>query len=664
MFLTLSLHLERLFRTCPTLCAILGIVLFSFWTAWGTSFNFGLQGDDYWTLHQANHDWHFMNFDSHWITMAHRGYLCMFYAATHILLGKSAQMDHLFFFALRMGCAILLFLCLKKFFAPKIALLACFFFLSYPGAMECTTWNAAGAYWVVIAACLACTLLQLSNATPLIKALVPSVLIFISMHLYELPVPYFPILILTAYYSSLAHSGQLCWQQRGWNALREIIPSALSILFYMGLVIFWCKMHYSTPYWEARIDPSKLEPLFLKRAWMALTWGFDATIGPRFWSTAWGNFIAAIQSDALSLPMLATGAALLFPLALLFYRKGPEGAARIRPASRHMLLLGCAVIVLLAVTPLIAMNTMQGYMPERLTLLPVIGLSLLLAGLLTALPRMLKCIFIPCVCALVLFQSISFNSMLKQHETAWEYDQTISNAMLASHWRPQDGEEIHLSLPPHPFNGTFWQHGFSQLIGGHAHVSFEYYGNLLATRKHQKIELIARVRAGGNDVFGPVRSATAPKSYWFVDDSGDGLRVSRVGALAFVNAQGQVLESRQVAPRGLTLKQLAISTNDRWVTDRPIALHWVPLKALERPCVAITGHLHLNDPPFHAKMKHGAQVLAEMHVRKEGPFSWLVQLPDAQPPATDPQAVTIENDPSPDGKRVIWEIKGLDILNR
>jgi hypothetical protein len=436
----------------------LTIILLALFIFSSTNGDITVQQDDVLFMsHSAINSWNYFH------EARYRAFLTPFYTLIYDINGQDTWRTHLFYFALFVLSALLLYAVLLKLLGAAPALLGAFFYLAYTGKYETVTWMSAGAYLVTANVLFLSVWIALSNRLgPWEKGGLIAAINWLNVLLCEL------LIVLAPFYPLLY------WLHR--RLRRQPIEPRVFAATFLPLLAFLFHVsviYLSTPkgvplLWQRNGDRLKESQLNILLAQVRTIFRSGLTTGmgdghfvllghgvEGFWKYVPHGAYAAITA-------LGVCAGVAFLL-----RTAPV----IRPEKAIMIPLLIVGTYLVLFSPLIGFTANPLFVPSRMLTLVGIGLSLLAAAAaswaLASRMAVLRYAIPAVLLAVSGAEAMAMNSILYEHETSWAHDSYIRTQLLATGIRPRMGDTIFMSLPVPPLMRDYWRSGFSQFGGGH-----------------------------------------------------------------------------------------------------------------------------------------------------------------------------------------------------
>ncbi|MBM3814824.1 MAG: hypothetical protein FJW20_24630 [Acidimicrobiia bacterium] len=395
-------------------------------------------------------------------TMASRGYLTRSYGWLHQLLGRNTQHDHLFFFALLIVSAIIVWHILRGLLDERAALVGAMFHLGYAGRMEIVDWVSAGGYLVLLIVFLVSVKIAIvPQWNPWAKGLAITAINWPAVHLYEIlmvAAPLYPALLIM----EARQSGR---RLKGSALAASLLPMAM-------FLVHWVLLYTGKP------D----RPIWVRHeGWMEGPHALAASIWNALWlgtSSTFGHVHAAYVllrlQDFLYTPvsfwMLAAATATV-AACILYWRTAPAA----QPGDRKAYwLMAAAAFYLVVPANLITFPVVTNHFDSRLLTLPGTGVALL-AALAVARVGILRPGWrrpiIAGLFAVLSLEAIAFNTVLCVDELNWSFDSGVRKQIADSGWRFHPEGGVFISMPhKHPRWGArrvgqqTWESGAGRLI--------------------------------------------------------------------------------------------------------------------------------------------------------------------------------------------------------
>ncbi len=347
---------------------------------------------------------------------------------------------------------------LRHLFHPTAALLGALFFLGYAGKYEALTWFAAGMYVVVMLLCILIFGVTRLQIKPWLQLLSICSLLWLSLVWYEVLImllPVFPIIYL----------GRCVVEKRrprlgDWAlAFAPAIPVLIHVLILAGA---------KNPLWT-RAKPDVTYYALPLQEKVAL--GFRNALNQAFGQEHLNQLAHGVDSFFRHVVPANPGILGLFIVAMLglagmILFGGTKPTAQ-KPPSQH--LYGIAGLYIALFAGMITF-VLGPFVPSRMTFLPSLGLSLLLAylahqaliGSMTRSRRRgfvaLRSVAVGAIAALCLAECVTLSSIVKQAETARAFDQAITDQIHEIQPSIPQGSEVFVTMtvPLNSRNG-FWR---------------------------------------------------------------------------------------------------------------------------------------------------------------------------------------------------------------
>jgi hypothetical protein len=479
-----------------------------------TNGDFDLHGDDTWALSGA----HFYKADRPYLyNMAKREYLTLSYVYLFRAMGKNPRAEHWLFLLWHVFNTGLLFLLLNRVFGPRPAFAGSLLYLVYSGTLETITWMAAGLYLPVITGILASVWIALSALNEWIKGVLIAVILWVSMHFYEMPLvvaPLYPLLI--AVYRKRAGR-----RIATWDFLPSWFPLGLLCIHWF-LVFLGARIYRLTLLWNRNPTDDTSAFGILRKTFLVARLSFSTCCGSIRFNWLKNQISGLLDRDHFGASYWVL---LAIALALILYAwfRSPGS----KPVKGPFVLYMVALYLIL-LSPLIAVTVVEVMVPDRYLVLCALGLALLTAAIVARWP---STVALAVILAIVSIQAFADQSAFIQEETARQFDRRILDPLHAFDLHPQVGDRFFFSLPDVPERHTFWHAAAPQLLrAGYSSAVLllpEYgFPKAISTIPiYERIEALGpQIREAGasSDLNVPLSSPGDPQLYSFRLD-GDGL---------------------------------------------------------------------------------------------------------------------------------------------
>lgn len=435
---------------CTSILLLIAIVLFLFYHV---NYSFGYEGDDYvqtivyHIVYKRDVNCFSLTYavKHYFDLMVTRGYLGYFYCWFFELCNGAIETCRMILISLFTTSGFLLFFCLKRRLSLVAATVGALFYLVYFGKYHAIIAYNAEAYIFDLVIFIVILSILLSDMRYIIQAIVIGFLLWISLHFYEVLMITLPIYPL--FWVFLRYKEKINWRHLMYAA----IPCAV-----VGVHIFLLSRNPISPIWMRRCinDQVCVKFSLVKLLLIAFHNGLTTVVGWVHFNTLEKLVANFFTIDIIEQPLLLT---FLFGLILLSaffiwlnYKQEKFIAINNKP-SRYCILLIITGAYLAGFAPIMA-SVIGLNMPSRLTFLPSLGVAILLAGLIDVCYKYkwLRQILIILFFSFSLFEAIGFCDIIRQAQSADEYDHSIINKMLSlQNVKIENGGSIFLSLSRH-----------------------------------------------------------------------------------------------------------------------------------------------------------------------------------------------------------------------
>ena len=455
---------------------------------------------------------------------------------------------------------------LRHLFHGTAALLGALFFLGYAGKYEALTWFAAGMYVVVMLLGVLIFGVTRLQVAPSLQLLLICSLLWLSMVWYEVLImllPVFPIIYL---------GGCLVEKRlpRAKDWALAFVP-AITVLIHV-LILASAK----SPIWtRSKSDVSYYSLPLQEKAVSGFTNALNRSFGQEHWNQlahgtdSFFRHVVPANPGILSLFIVA-----MLALSGMIVLGGTKASVPKSP-SAHLYGIAGLYIALFAGTITFVLGP---FAPSRMTFLPSLGLSLVLAylthqALIKRMPSSrrggvlaLRCAAVSAIAALGLVECVTLSSILKQAEAARAFDQAITDQIHEIQPTMPQGSEVFVTMtvPVNSRNG-FWRDVASSYQNGNAYAPLWY-----------------KYRSGVNQITysNAVRSPQDPPDEGFNRLAGRYAKMDRRRVFPFVvNEDLSVMgiKSVTISDRdGALVNELSFPSMDNAKADRLISVHIAP----------------------------------------------------------------------------------------
>jgi hypothetical protein len=391
------------------------------------------------------------NLDSYMTFIRGRAFLPWAYKVIYLAVGRNFNTAVYAFVAVYLAVAAGFYLTLRRFLSIPAALAGSLILLCHCAKYHAILAYNAQIYSIVIACAILILNVMISKLPRLAQSLIATLLIWVSIHFYEI------LMVLVPIFPAVWLGPSLI--KRRFPSFSNIVASLLPILA-AGTHI--CLLSFAQhPLWARNGDqPSRL--LELPQGILNLFLCGSSTIfGAVHWDTlkrCTGNFFKFdVRADhslwfPLALAMLTT-----IGTVWLVYRN-----KLVPPTTENRKLIVCMFSIglyLLLLGPLIGLPVSTTEVASRLLYLPVLGLALAVAAAIDLIgnARVYRCaVSLLLVCCLA--EAITFADVVQQYIDAAKLDQSLTQQILSLE-RLKPGAHLFMSLPFNNKKIDYWRQG-------------------------------------------------------------------------------------------------------------------------------------------------------------------------------------------------------------
>lgn len=394
----------------------------------GLGFNFGIEGDDIFTLSEILRDrMDLAAADRQYLDIARaRHFLQWALSHIYILLGKSQILEQWLFISLwTIVNPVLLFLLLKKFAKKEVALIGAVFFLVYAGKFEVTTTISGGLYNFVILIFIVILHVIFSKLKLATKIAAVLILYFVSFHIYEILLPTTILVPIYFWYESFI--------QRIKLSRKDILLSLVPVYFaIMHLIIIGTS---ENPMWNRSGGSLGIVELFALIPG-AFIGSINTFVGQRHLSIVVDNLHAIPQLIALNVGVssVVSVAIFMFISFVLFIKVSlvPNSEKDFPFESKKLVFLGLGLF-LIFISPLVSIPIFKGagFVPSRFTYLPALGMVFIFLVVLEQRSRLRTYVFGALISTWILFEAISMRGILFQYSESARLDSHLRTSISA-----------------------------------------------------------------------------------------------------------------------------------------------------------------------------------------------------------------------------------------
>ena len=424
----------------------------------GVGYDFGLEGDDIFIVSSVLNKVPIGELQEldYFSIASSRHYLIITLILLFHLTGDSPVLMEWIFFGVWLINGCLCFALLNRFFNFWAALLAALFFLVYAGKYEIVPVLSGGVYQFVIAIFLIILLIATSYPRRWIpKALVITLLYWISIHWYELLVPMAPLLFL--FYWLGVKKGFYCRSALGWVC--AILPLLLT-LFHVYVL-----SNSGAPIWERSGKKAPWE--ILDKLPHVFFTNYKSILGSVHWRQISDNWQSIVFiGRAGDYPLFIASSILMGSLLLLIGIAGlwRSSSSDIR-SSNDQWSKNCRVALLalsgyiLLVGHLVSWPIMINgdFTPPRLTYVASLAIAILFSFAISFGPKVSKLVALIFVGLLTFSEAIALKTILFQYSTTATYDSSIRDQLRRFEFKPNAGDTIFISIPENGLIHNVWR---------------------------------------------------------------------------------------------------------------------------------------------------------------------------------------------------------------
>jgi hypothetical protein len=370
---------------------------------------------------------------------------------------------------------ILWYTVLLHLFHETAALLGALFFLGYAAKYEALTWFAAGMYVAVMLLCVLILGVTRLQIRPSLQLLLICSLLWLSLLWYEVLIMLLPVFPIIYFGRCVVERRRP--RARDWAlALVPAIPVLIHVLILASAKSpIWTRSKPDVSYYSLPLQKKALS-------------GFTNALNRSFGQEHWNQLAHGTDSFFRHVVPANPGIFGLFIVAMLALSGmivlGGTKAAVQKPPSAHLYGIAGLYIALFAGTITFVLGP---FAPSRMTFLPSLGLSLVLAylthrALIERMPSSrhggilaLRCAAVSAIAALCLVECVTLSSIIKQAEAARAFDQAITDQIHEIQPSIPQGSEVFVTMtvPVSSRNG-FWREVASSYQYGNAYAPLWY----------------------------------------------------------------------------------------------------------------------------------------------------------------------------------------------
>ena len=428
----------------------------------GLSFDFGIEGDDIYTLSDILRERMALSGREYLDVARSRHYLQWTLNQVYVSLGKSQfLMQWLFISLWTIINPVLLYLLLKKISRKDVALICAVFFLVYSGKFEVATTISGGLYHFVILVFILILHVLFSRWGLMNKALMISFLFFLSFHLYEILIPATILVPVYIWYESYIKKDKINF--------KKIFLSFLPVYFaILHLLILGT---HANPIWNRSGGSLDIIELFRLMPG-AFAGSLSTFVGQPHVSLLLDNYQSIPRLVALNAGIASVISTLVFTMiAFILFLKvstlsANENAVHYRPKKLVFLGLG---FFLIFIAPLVSIPIYKGagFVPSRFSYLPALGMVFIFIVLFDHAKKIKVYLSAAFISIWILSEAISMRGILFQYSEAARLDGHLRTSIAAYRLSINPKDVVFISM---------YENGYMHRILKQASYKFENGG--------------------------------------------------------------------------------------------------------------------------------------------------------------------------------------------